>query len=428
MTTRRTPLALLALLPLAGACPPEDTDLTLTLTPAAGYDECAELCVDVEVLAGLAPVDGGGLRVAVDGGELRPAGELGDDGRGEACAVPQLPGDHTLTVEVTHGGTTGSADVAVTVSPFGYDWGLVKAADLDGAPPRPVLALHGGNPVFEPELDAWDGDTVMMPSVVATDEGYWMLYAGRGDEYRIGAASSPDGVTWTRASDGPVIPAGIAGAWTGLSVGGPTLLREGADGYRAWFQARGDGPMSIGLAASEDGATWAMESDEPVLEPGEPDAWDGAAVGHPEVLRTGEVYELWYSSSEQQIGYAISADGLAWTRYCRNPVFLAQGVESWEAGATKGPEVLRLDGTYHLFYAAGGSGQWQVGHAASADGLRWSRSGDDPLLPAGEAGTWDEGGTADANPVAEDGGVTIWYTGISTGPSAVGLATVESWQ
>lgn len=413
---------------VALGCPPEEVDLVVSATAAAGYDECAEICVQVSAMVGLAPAEGGGLRIGVDGGELRPAGELGTGGSGEACAMPQLPGSHTLLVEVIVQGAIGVAEVPVTVHPFGYDWGLTKSADLEGDPPRPVLSVHPGNPVFEPELDAWDGNTVMMPSVAATDGSYWLLYAGKGTEYRIGAASSPDGLVWTREAAAPVIPAGIAGPWTTLSVGGPSLLVEPAGGLRAWFQARGDGPMSIGLAASDDGVEWTAESLDPVFEPGVEGEWDGAAVGHPAVGWREGVYELWYSSSEQQVGYAISADGLAWTRYCHNPVFLAQGTKSWEAGATKSPEVLLLDGTYHLFFTAGGAGQWQVGHAASADGLRWSRSGEDPLLPAGAPGSWNEAGTSNANPVQEqDGSVTIWYTGISTGPSALGLATVESW-
>jgi len=107
-------------------------------------------------------------------------------------------------------------------------------------------------------------------------------------------------------------------------------------------------------------------------------------------------------------------------------VFSALGEGSWEHSATKSPEVWHDGQLYHLLFSAGGSSAWQVGHAVSVDGLRWARSGDDPVLPAGAEGAWDDGATINAFALAEPDGVTVWYSGVPAdpGPAAIGRATV----
>ena len=119
---------------------------------------------------------------------------------------------------------------------------------------------------------------------------------------------------------------------------------------------------------------------------------------------------------------------LTWTRYCNNPVFVPTGEATWEGDATKSPEVIYDEGLYHLFFSAGAQENWRVGHAVSADGLRWARTGDGPVLPVGDPGTWEEQGTINAASLVEYGEIRLWYTGISVGPSANGVATIVDWE
>lgn len=65
------------------------------------------------------------------------------------------------------------------------------------------------DPVFQKDTDslAWDGINVLVPLVRHTSDGWEMFYSGvdNSSHFRIGYATSPDGITWTRPSAEPVL-------------------------------------------------------------------------------------------------------------------------------------------------------------------------------------------------------------------------------
>ncbi len=87
----------------------------------------------------------------------------------------------------------------------------------------PVSAVLGqttwekypGNPILEPGLPgSWD-EMTLVSCVIFEDNYYKMWYIGYdGSTVRIGFASSPDGIRWTRAdSVNPVLDVGPAGSF-----------------------------------------------------------------------------------------------------------------------------------------------------------------------------------------------------------------------
>lgn len=70
---------------------------------------------------------------------------------------------------------------------------------------------------------AWDDYYVYCPTVIQEDSKFWMWYSAAslnktrgnsGDKYeRIGYATSPDGVTWTKSPDNPILDTGPPGSW-----------------------------------------------------------------------------------------------------------------------------------------------------------------------------------------------------------------------
>ena len=79
----------------------------------------------------------------------------------------------------------------------------------------------------------------------------------------------------------------------------------------------------IGRATSADGVVWVRDS-EPVLSP-TTDGWDEFNVDRPVVQLTPDGWAMIYqgSSSLNNRGLAISADGIDWVRHPNNPIMTA---------------------------------------------------------------------------------------------------------
>jgi len=176
-------------------------------------------------------------------------------------------------------------------------------------------------------------------SALVADDGTWMLFFntsgfnGRRSSGLIGRATAPgpEG-PWTVDPE-PVLLPGETGEWDDLSVRNPYVIAVG-DGYRMYYAGdSGDRDAHpdrhIGMASSDDGATW-TKNDDPVLAIGAEGAWDEMRVFEPVVLATDDGFVMFYASSrvyESEVrrtymyGYAVSDDGINWDRPFSDPVF-----------------------------------------------------------------------------------------------------------
>jgi len=145
--------------------------------------------------------------------------------------------------------------------------GVGYAESLDGS----TWTKYAGNPLpsLAPgEPGEWD-DRGMDPSTVLFDGAeYRMWYIGvKADggagTWRLGAATSPDGLTWTRHPD-PVLVGSLP--WEGNHVYFPEVIPYGG-GYAMWYAATADGHAAIGYAVSPDGIHWGRWPGNPVLSP-----------------------------------------------------------------------------------------------------------------------------------------------------------------
>ena len=121
---------------------------------------------------------------------------------------------------------------------------------------------------------------------------------------------------WSRAAENPVLSPGEPGTWDSFRVYAPTVLIE--DGiYKMWYTGWDSLDFwRIGYATSHDGLHWEKYADNPVLNVGAYFRWDGRRIAHPTVIHHGRLYEMWYAGCDQSghwaIGYAISNDGITW--------------------------------------------------------------------------------------------------------------------
>jgi hypothetical protein len=220
-------------------------------------------------------------------------------------------------------------------------------------------APHGLGNVYAPEI--------------VRDGNRWRMYygaQGRDGHDRIQLAESLDGFTWNRR--GVVLDCGDAN-----HVNDPSVVRHG-DGWWMFYTVAETGERDeIAAATSRDGIAW--EKRGTVFPRGTGAVWDSAKVGRPSVLLESGRFRLWYdgqptpeavASNElaksvlaegRAVGYAESADGLAWKRR-PEPVF-REG-----AGAVQ----VAKEGGRHVMLIESGSG---VRWAESTDGLNWHSRG-----------------------------------------------------
>ncbi|MCB9795914.1 MAG: hypothetical protein H6741_24735 [Alphaproteobacteria bacterium] len=379
--------------------------------PEPVLDECEPLCVTLPGATGAAR-----LRSGLDG-ELPVSVQ-----DGQVCAEQPLSvGVHRLTLE----DGDAACELVAELRPFGWAWGLEKPLNtLSELPWIPEITGLSDPPRLSPAPEAWDGVNVSMPSRVDFEGESLLFYAGTDTfgVYQLGLAAL-QGETWTRVA-GPLLDAASTGAqpgdWDYDGQNTPEALV--ADGALALFyNGRDDSrtTLSIGRATSVDGRRFTRDG--VALPGGEAGSFEDGARAHPTVLRregvNGPVWEMWYASGTLEIGYALSADGLGFEPYCGGPVF--QGTGTWDQGEVKAPEVVFADDTYWMAYSGCGRGCYEIGWAASTDGLRWLAA-DAPVLPAGGS-DWAGLTTQGADIVVEGDTWRFWYAGSDGETTAIGV-------
>jgi len=233
-------------------------------------------------------------------------------------------------------------------------------------------------------------------------------------------------------------------------------LREGVGPYHMWYTGQARGHSWIGYATSPDGKTWKRMSDKPVLSPEKP--WEKVALMCPHVLwdEAQQLYRMWYSGGEQYepnaIGYATSPDGLTWTRHERNPIFTPDRTIAWERHKVTAGQVVRLpiparplftrtpawgrnigrsgvhleDGWFIMFYIGfRDEHHAQIGIARSRDGITgWQRHPANPIIRPGP-NQWDADACYKPFAVFDGRRWLLWYNGRRGSVEQIGLAIHE---
>jgi predicted GH43/DUF377 family glycosyl hydrolase len=96
-------------------------------------------------------------------------------------------------------------------------------------------------PVLKPELP-WERRCIEAPTLVRRGDVLWLFYAGgyNNEPQQIGVASSRDGLTWTRASDQPLLPNGTPAAWNASESGHPGVFQDHDGRTHLFFQGNRD--------------------------------------------------------------------------------------------------------------------------------------------------------------------------------------------
>jgi parallel beta-helix repeat protein len=201
------------------------------------------------------------------------------------------------------------------------------------------------------------------------DGTYYMIAyeTGEGGNQKFAIYTSIDGNDWTYGStvfDGAAAFSELTGLFT--KVDGPYLFKD-ENTYRLYFQvktndsgtnyyniytAESNAASLASIADGSDNVDFTLANgNQPVLSPGtDTNEWDGKFVMHPMVVKDGDTYYMWYSAhngSDQQIGFASSADGYTWVTSPGNPM-----LPRTTYNAVGEPSVIKDGDTWRMWYLA----------------------------------------------------------------------------
>ena len=251
---------------------------------------------------------------------------------------------------------------------------------------------YADNPVFEAgPTESWDDSGVDWSFVIYDDNQFIMYYSGySGNVAGIGRATSPDGITWTRDENNPVLTVGTDGEWDDDWIY-PGPVKRDSSGYKMWYTGDDNLHRRIGYATSQDGISWEKYEGNPVFDIGPSGEWDDVIVRCNCVIYEDSLYKMWYKGNRSRdlfgdfnsrIGYATSPDGITWTKYEENPVFDIGEAGTWDDDNIFHCSIRSNDEGYQMWYMAiGQASGMRTGYATSSNGIEWDRFIDNPISP-----------------------------------------------
>ncbi|NQV41479.1 MAG: hypothetical protein HQ506_03910 [Candidatus Marinimicrobia bacterium] len=275
------------------------------------------------------------------------------------------------------------------------------------------------NPIFNGD-QYWDDLAVINPTVLYEDGAYKMWFGGRnvGLPIQIGYATSQDGIVWDELP-APVLTVGSGGDFDSQDLKSICVLHDESE-YKMYYTATNSSAMPrLGLATSPDGISWTKSSQNPILELGQTGSWNESRAHNATVIKRDELYYMWFTGRNENMevgmGLAYSQDGISWTEEELNPIFMMDPLIEWESIYPTLPAVVeREDDSFIMAYMGFDGLYRQVGLATSPDGIQWTRHPNNPIIPHGAVGSWnEETSTGPSIAIIEQGLYRMWYAGNS---------------
>jgi predicted GH43/DUF377 family glycosyl hydrolase len=286
-----------------------------------------------------------------------------------------------------------------------------------------IISDGQNNPVLTP-ADVGGASAVISPCIIYHDGMYKMWFCSSWNgKWEIGGAVSFGGENWTAYASSPLLTVGPPGAFDSDFFKSPEVIFDEDDGmYKMWYAGYRNDVPSIGYAESPNGMDWTKYSGNPVMVPFEL-PWEGDGVLPVGILKLNGTYHMWYGARlnapyyEVVSGYATSTDGIHWTKY-PYPVF-TRGSEPWENEiAGLGDVRVMPNGNYETIYLGIGEGSSlkAFGRAVSHDGIHWVRDPRNPIITRNSNISWKSHNIMNPCFLREGNNLKYWYAGDGDSP------------
>jgi beta-1,2-mannobiose phosphorylase / 1,2-beta-oligomannan phosphorylase len=231
-------------------------------------------------------------------------------------------------------------------------------------------------PVFTSSPGKWDSLIRERGWILKTGTTYRLWYTGYDSDrqplsMKLGYATSPDGITWTRHHGNPI----VADVWV------EDMMVVPHDGTLYMF-AEGAGDQSQ-LLKSTDGVSWQRVGTLDVR------MTDGTKIppgpyGTPTAFFEDGTWYLFYERRDQGIWLATSKDMKVWTNVSDDPL-IVPGRDEYDSLMIAMNQVVKYEGRYYAVLHGTGTPtkprDWCTYMAVSDDLRKWQKCSGGPLLP-----------------------------------------------
>ena len=177
------------------------------------------------------------------------------------------------------------------------------------------------NPIFRPSGE-WNCGRAIDAEVIAFKNKYFLYFATRDPQFErqlLGVATAPFGTDfrrddWTLALDAPILQPELP--WEGKCIEGATVIEHKRKLYMFYAGNYNNCPQQIGLAVSKDGIHWTRCSDEPFLRNGLPGDWNESESGHPCVYKDmeGQTHLFYQGNNTHGRHWLLTSVPLKWKK------------------------------------------------------------------------------------------------------------------
>ena len=184
------------------------------------------------------------------------------------------------------------------------------------------------NPIFSPEPAAWTCGRAIDAEVYKFKGRYFLYFATRDPEFKrqLQGVAVADGDTdfsrgsWTLAKDASILEPELP--WEQECIEGASVIEKGGRLFMFYAGAYNNHPQQIGVAVSDDGINWERLSDEPFLPVGPEGSWNSSESGHPHIFEApdGRTYLFYQGNCTNGSTWYISQKEVLWKghgRHCR---------------------------------------------------------------------------------------------------------------
>jgi sucrose-6-phosphate hydrolase SacC (GH32 family) len=178
------------------------------------------------------------------------------------------------------------------------------------------------NPIFHPEAP-WTCGRAIDAEVIKFKNSYYLYYATRDPDYKIqmqGVAVAPaitgfERQDWKNLSaDKPMLKPELP--WEKDCIEGASVIEKNGKLYMFYAGAYNNAPQQIGAAVSSDGVSWSRLSKEPFLRNGAPGEWNSSESGHPHIFmdKNGRTFLFFQGNNDKGKTWYISNVEVEWNK------------------------------------------------------------------------------------------------------------------